>query len=103
MSASLKPPAPALQLSVLLPSLPGDFICQLKSLASLGFAYVDVVALVERPREHLESVAARRAAVEVMKAHIADAARLGATTCYVMPGRDATEAGLARFREACQV
>jgi sugar phosphate isomerase/epimerase len=36
-----------------------------------------------------------------MKRQVADAARLGATQCYVVPGMNAKEAGLARFTDGC--
>src|SRR5262249_43234560 len=40
-------------------------------------------------------------AVDVVRRQIADAARLGATRAYVVPGLDASPAGLTRFTEAC--
>jgi sugar phosphate isomerase/epimerase len=128
MPAALSRAAPSPQLSALLTSLPGNFVTGVHQLAAMGFAHVDVVALADRPMEHREALAAtgllvacasvgralpeghsldaeslgaRRNAVETMRIHIADAARLGATTCYVVPGKDETAAGLARFAESC--
>ncbi len=128
MPAALNPDPSNLRLSALLTSLPGDFTTGVHRLAALGFRYVDVVALVERPVEHSEALAAsglivgcaslgralpegqtldaesleaRRAAVETMRLHIADAARLGATACYLVPGKDESAAGLVRFTESC--
>jgi sugar phosphate isomerase/epimerase len=130
MPAALNPYPKRLQLSVLLTSLPGDFPTAVRRLAALGFTAVDVVALVERPADHLEALAecgllvacasigrglpegqsldavsleARRAAVETMRLHIADAARLGATSCYLIPGVSETAEALARFAESCAV
>jgi sugar phosphate isomerase/epimerase len=130
MHADLNRANPGFPLSVLVSSLPGDFVFALRSIASLGFGFVDAVAMVDRPAEHLEALAesglvvgcasigrclaegqtldatsldSRRAAVDTMERHINDAARLGATSCYVVPGKDGSETGLARFREACEV
>jgi sugar phosphate isomerase/epimerase len=115
-------------ISAMLTSLPLDFEPALRQAATLGFRHVDVVALDERPQAHLEALADagvivsccplgrglipaqtldatdladRRAAVEAMERHIADAARLGATHAYVIPGMDATDAGRTRFADAC--
>jgi sugar phosphate isomerase/epimerase len=115
-------------LSVLLSSLPLDFVPAVRQAAALGFTHVDVVALAERPADHLEaladaglliscaavgrglpegytldaeSVATRREALNAMKRQVADAGRLGATCCYVVSGTDASAEGLARFAEAC--
>jgi sugar phosphate isomerase/epimerase len=128
MPAALKPYSRPFQLSALLTSLPGDFVAGVHQLAALGFAYVDVVALVDRPAQHgealaesgllvrcasvgralpegqsldAESLEARRCAVETIRLHIADAALLGATNCYLVPGKDESAAGLARFAESC--
>jgi sugar phosphate isomerase/epimerase len=115
-------------LSAMLTSLPLEFEPALRQARALGFAYADVVALAERPSAHLEALAdsgllvwcaavgrdlppgqtldaadlgLRRAALEGMKRQVADAARLGAAVCYVVPGQDASPAGLERFTEAC--
>jgi sugar phosphate isomerase/epimerase len=128
MPAALNPAPSTLRLSALLTSLPGDFMTAVPRLAALGFRYVDIVSLADRPVEHAEALAAsgliigcaavgralpegqtldaesldaRRAAVETTRLHITDAARLGATTCYVVPGKDESAAGLARFAESC--
>jgi D-psicose/D-tagatose/L-ribulose 3-epimerase len=115
-------------ISAMLTSLPLEFELAVHQAAALGFRYVDVVAQVERPQTHLEAladagvivsccpvgrglapglaldaadVADRRTALSTMERHIADAARLGATHAYVVPGTDASNAGLARFADAC--
>src|SRR5262245_53104085 len=115
-------------LSAMLTSLPLDFEGALRQVRDLGFAYADVIALTERPPGHLEALAdsgllvgcaavgrglpegcapdaedvgARRAALEEMKRQVADAGRLGAEVCYVVPGMDGSPAGLARFGELC--
>ena len=113
-------------ISVLLTSLPLPFEDAVRQAAALGFTHVDVVGLAERPAAHLDALADagllvscaavgrglaqgqaldaapaadRRAAVEEVKRHIADAARLGATHCYVVPGLHAE--GLERFAVSC--
>jgi sugar phosphate isomerase/epimerase len=117
-----------MHVSMLLPSLPLAFELAVKQAAALGFSHVDVVALQERPEAHLEALAARgllvacaavgrclpegcsldapsvdarRLALAEMKRQVTDAARLGATNCYVVPGLDATSQGLVRFTEGC--
>jgi sugar phosphate isomerase/epimerase len=115
-------------LSALLPSLPLPFAEAIAQLAALSFTHVDVVALQERPAEHLQvlansglivacaavgkglpqeqtldaaDVGLRRSALEAMKQQIADGARLGATHAYIVVGTDASKEGLTRFSEAC--
>jgi sugar phosphate isomerase/epimerase len=117
-------------LSALLTSLPLPFEQSVSELHALGLGHVDVVALVDRPQAHrealadsgllvscaavgrdlpenctpdAESVGLRRAALEQMKRQVADAAALGATHCYVVPGQDSTAAGLERFAEFCRL
>jgi sugar phosphate isomerase/epimerase len=117
-----------LPISVLLTSLPLDFEAALRQVSALGFRHVDVVGCAERlpaEREVLAesgllvacaavgrglpdgvtldaaSVECRRAAVEDVGRHIADAAGLGATTCYVVPGLDASASGLRHFADSC--
>jgi hydroxypyruvate isomerase len=114
--------------SVLLTSFPSDFATAAHQAANLGFRYIDVVALAERPRADLETLAdtglhvacaslgrglppdqtpdapavdIRRAVLQAFKQQIADAAHLGATHAYLVPGLDATADGLARFQETC--
>lgn len=126
----MKPSGLHCQLSALLPSLPLDFEPALQQLRALGFTHVDLVALPERPEAHLEALAdagllvacaavgrglpegvtldavalgPRRAALERLKLHVADAARLGATHAYVVPGMDASPEGLARFADGCRL
>ena len=98
--------------------------------AALGFDHVDVVALIERPASHREaladagvvvscaavgrelaegqtldaaSITERRSALEAMKRQVADAAQLGATHAYLIPGLDSSSDGLARFAEGASV
>lgn len=109
-------------------SLPGTFATQVRTACELGFAAIDIVAILDRPledREALaqsglfvscaalgrrlpsslsldaESVAARRGAVEVIERQLIDAAQLGATFAYLPPGLDASAEGLRRFADAC--
>lgn len=115
-------------IAVLLTSLPLDFEAAARQAAALGFRYVDVVGLAERPAAHLDALAdtgllvscaavgrglpggntldaalieRRRAAVEEVKRQVADAARLGATHCYVVPGLDTGADALRRFADSC--
>jgi sugar phosphate isomerase/epimerase len=119
-----------MEISAMLTSLPLDFAEAARQVRNLGFTCVDVVALTDRPEEHLEAlaetglvvgcaavgrglpkghtldagpVALRREALEEMKRQVADAARLGASHCYVVPGTDASPTGLERFGEACSL
>jgi D-psicose/D-tagatose/L-ribulose 3-epimerase len=114
--------------SVLLTSFPADFATAARQAAALGFRFIDVVARAARPPEDLEvladtglhvsctslgrglpldqapdaaSVDVRRAVFQTLKQHVADAARIGATHAYLVPGLDATADGLNRFRETC--
>jgi sugar phosphate isomerase/epimerase len=114
--------------SALLTSLPGAFEEALAQLAALDFTHVDVVALADRPLLHrealadsglvascaavgkglpadwtpdCESVEVRRKTLEQMKRQVADAAALGATHAYLVPGRDTSPASLERFGEFC--
>ena len=117
-------------ISALLSSLPLDFEPAVRQVAALGFRHVDVVALVDRPAQHVEALAEadvgvaccplgrglpdaqsldaptltdRRAAVEAMKRQIADAALLGAIYAYTIPGCDGTPGALDRFAESCNL
>jgi sugar phosphate isomerase/epimerase len=119
-----------MHLSVLLSSLPLEFEPAVQQASALGFGHVDVVAVADRPASHrdaladsgvlvscaavgrglpdgqaldAESVETRRAAVNAMKRHIADAAAIGATHAYVISGMDGSEHGLTRFAEACRL
>jgi sugar phosphate isomerase/epimerase len=119
-----------MHLSVLLPSLPLPFEQAVKQAAALGFRQVDVLAATDRPAGHREALAEtglsvrcvsigkdladgvalddadigrRRAAVAETRRHLADAAGLGATHCYLVPGHDASPHGLARFADSCRV
>jgi sugar phosphate isomerase/epimerase len=115
-------------LSTLLSSLPLEFSAALRQAGELGFSHVDVVAVADRPVADFDALAEsgllvacaalgrnlpeglsleapavnrRRDALEMMKLHVTDAARLGATHGYLIPGHDAGEEGLARFTDAC--
>jgi sugar phosphate isomerase/epimerase len=112
--------------SVLLTSFPADFADAARQAAGLGFRFIDVAARVERPATDLETLAdtglhvscvalgqslpqdhtpdassadVRRSVLQALKQQIADAARLGATHAYLVPGFDATSDGLSRFQE----
>jgi sugar phosphate isomerase/epimerase len=112
----------------MLTSLPLDFEAAVRRAAALGFRHVDVVAVAERPAAHMDALAEtgvvvscaavgrglavgqgldavavddRRAALEKMKRQVADAARLGATRCYLVPGMDGGSEALAWFAEGC--
>jgi sugar phosphate isomerase/epimerase len=115
-----------MNLSVLATSLPLPLPSALRELARLGFACVDVVAVVERDETDREALAdaglvvgcvalgrglpegcrldtadvelRRRAVAEVQK-QLADAAYLGAKSAYLVPGKDAH--GLVSFADAC--
>src|SRR5437763_1332978 len=111
-------------LSAMLTSLPLEFGPALRQVRDLGFAYADVVAVAERPQADLEALAdsglllwcaavgrglppghtldaadvgVRRATLDAMKRQVADAARLGAVVCYVIPGMDAGREALGCF------
>jgi sugar phosphate isomerase/epimerase len=115
-------------LSAFLTSLPLDFAAAVRAAADLGFTHVDPVALAERPAAHLDALAAagvvvactplgrdlpagvsldaddvglRRAALELVRRQVADAARLGATCAYLVPPTRTEETALAYFAEAC--
>lgn len=118
-----------MHLSAMLTSLPLDFDAAIQQARDLGFTYADVRAVADRPQGDLEALAdsgllvwcaavgqrlpeglaldaadlsARRAALDLTRQHIADAARLGATQCYVVPGHDASPVGLERFADSCR-
>jgi sugar phosphate isomerase/epimerase len=109
-------------------SLPGGFAAVLRQLAALGFAHVDLVAEVDRPTEQREELAdsgllvsclslgrqlppghsldaadvgVRRAALALLQRQIADAAQLGATTAYLVPGFDSSATAMTYFAEGC--
>ncbi|HEY7158991.1 MAG TPA: sugar phosphate isomerase/epimerase [Gemmataceae bacterium] len=109
-------------------SLPSAFAAVLADIAALGFRHVDVVAAIDRPAEQLEALAdsgllvscsalgrdlpsghtldaadagVRRATLSLLQRQVADAARLGATTAYLVPGLDDGETALSCFGEGC--
>jgi sugar phosphate isomerase/epimerase len=115
-------------LSALVTSLPLAFEQAVRCIDGLGFEYVDVVGMVDRPMSHREALAetklvvscaavgrdlpggvtldatsaeSRRIAVDTVKRQIDDAAGLGATYCYVTSGCDGSRQGLIAFAEAC--
>ncbi|MGE3809814.1 MAG: sugar phosphate isomerase/epimerase family protein, partial [Gemmataceae bacterium] len=117
----------SMQLSAMLTSLPVDFATALEQCRALGFTHVDIVGQVERPADDLEAladsgllvscasigrdlpagrsfdalpVAARQTAVDMARRQLDDAARLGATHAYIVPGLDAGAAGMASFTES---
>ncbi len=119
-----------MQLSVMLTSLPCNFATAIRQASSLGFTWVDIVAVVDRPDTDIEALAGsglvvkcasvgrdlpdhlrfdaenlqhRREALDAMKRQIADAAHLGATHCYVVPGLDGSSDALVRFGECCDL
>ncbi|MCS6852364.1 MAG: sugar phosphate isomerase/epimerase [Gemmataceae bacterium] len=116
-------------LAVQLTSFPGPLNAAARQAAALGFAVVDVVALAERPADDRDVLAetglavscaalgrglpagaaldavpldARRAAVDVVTRHLRDAAELGATTAYLVPGSDPRPEALTAFADSCR-
>jgi sugar phosphate isomerase/epimerase len=117
-------------ITAMLTSLPLDFAAAVAVVERLGFTHVDVAALTHRPPEHREALAqtgllvscaavgrdlpagctldaadltARKQAVAEMQRHLTDAAQLGATHAYLLPGLDSTPAGLLRLADACGI
>ena len=117
-----------MHIAAMLTSLPLPFAEALIQVRDLGFTHVDIVALEHRPPEHLDALAesglhvscaaigralaadcaldhtdfaARKQAVEAMYNHIIDAARLGATHCYVVPTTNGDDKALMRFADSC--
>jgi D-psicose/D-tagatose/L-ribulose 3-epimerase len=115
-------------LSAFATSLPGEVASVLPTLAALGFTHVDLVAAIDRPTAHLEALAdsgllvscvalgrdlppghaldavevgVRRDTFALLQRQVADAARLGATTAYLVPGVNADETALNYFAEGC--
>lgn len=115
-------------LTTLLSSLPLPFEDAVRQAAVLGFPHVDFLGLAGRPESHREvlaetgllvscialgqrlpegqsldaaDVAARRAALQTIQEQLTDAAQLGATHGYLVPGTDRSPEALQRFAEAC--
>lgn len=115
-------------LAAFLTSLPLDFAEAVRQAAALGFTQVDVVALTERPAAHLDALAdtgvlvscaalgrglpdgltldaaevgVRRTTLDALRQQVADAARLGATRAYLIPGTRDDAASLTYFAEGC--
>jgi sugar phosphate isomerase/epimerase len=120
--------APPWPLAAFLTSLPLDFPAAVAEAAALRFTHVDVVALTDRPPAHAEALAdagvlvgcaalgrdlppgctldapdvgQRRTAVQLVLRHVSDAARLGATHAYLVPGTEHSPEALAYFAESC--
>jgi sugar phosphate isomerase/epimerase len=120
--------APHGPLAAFLTSLPLDFVEAVRQSAALGFTHVDVVAQVERPTAHLDALAdagvvvscaalgrglpdghaldatdvgVRRATLDALRQQVADAARLGATCAYLVPGVRGDAGSLTGFAEGC--
>ena len=116
-------------LAALLTSLPLDFPRALQQVAKLGFTHVDVVAVTDRAAADREALAAtgllvscaalgralpagcaldaadlgrRHEAVDLVKRQLTDAAQLGATCAYIVPGMDASDTALTRFGDSCE-
>ncbi len=119
---------PSWPLTAFLTSLPLDFADAVRQIADLGFTHVDVVAEMPRPMAHLEALAdsgvvvscaalgrglpdghtfeadarkVRRITVDLVQRQIADAARLGATAAYLVPGTNVDAHNLAYFAKVC--
>jgi sugar phosphate isomerase/epimerase len=117
-----------MKLAAVQTSLPGGFAETLEQIAALGFGYVDLVAKGERPVQEFEALAesglvlrcvalgrgmpagrtldapevcVRREVLDEIKRQISDAARLGATYAYLVPG--ASPERLPLFGEACEL
>lgn len=118
-----------MHVSIFSTSLAADFGAAVRRAAALGFGHIDVVALAERPPADLEALAdsslvvscaalgrglpaglavdaiaveARRAVLDILQRQVADAARLGATHAYLVPGTDTSPEGLTRFADLCR-
>ena len=121
-------PVSSWPLAAFLTSLPLDFADAVKQAADLGFTHVEVVAETDRPASHLEGLAdsgvvvvcaslgrglpeghtldaadaqVRRTTLSLVERQISDAARLGATAAYIVPGTQADETSLTYFAESC--
>src|ERR1700736_5115365 len=117
-------------LSAMLTSLQLDFETAVAQVQALGFTHVDLVGLAERPQHHLDVLAdsgllvgcvavgrglpdgvtldggdsaTRRRALAHVERQISDAAQIGATCCYLVPGHNAQPANLERFADSCGV
>ena len=127
-NARMKPRTPSWPLAAFATSLPGELTVVLPQIAALGFTHVDLVAEADRAAEHVEALAncgllvsclalgrhlpaghtldaadvgVRRATLELLRRHVADAARLGATTAYLVPGICADATALSCFADGC--
>lgn len=116
-----------MHLSAMLTSLPLEFAAALDECRALGFTHVDIVGRVERPAGDLDALAdsgllvscasigrdlpegctldalaapARQQAIDTCRRQLDDAARLGATHAYIVPGLDRSSEALASFASA---
>jgi len=99
-----------------------DLCTEVQAAVADGFTRVELSALADRPREHLEALADsgvlvacadlgvglaaeslpdRRSRLEQLRLQVADAARLGATVAFVTAPTDVTAEARAYFREGC--
>jgi sugar phosphate isomerase/epimerase len=117
-----------LYLTTLITSLPLPFEQAVRRISDLGFGYVDVVGIADRPESHrealaetdlvvscaavgrdlpgdaaldTESIEKRRLALAMVKRQIDDAAALGATCCYLTAGSNVSPDGLLCYSDAC--
>jgi D-psicose/D-tagatose/L-ribulose 3-epimerase len=115
-------------LSAFATSLPGEFAAVLGRIAALGFSHVDLVAEIDRPAAQRDALAdsgllvscmalgrqlppghsldaadvgVRRATLSLLQRQVVDAARLGATTVYLVPGFDSSATAMTYFTEGC--
>lgn len=118
-----------MHLAAMLTSLPLNFPDAVGQVAELGFTHVDIVGMIDRPAGDREALAAsgllvscaslgrnlpvghtlenadrtaRQQAVNLVKRQLTDAAQLGATCTYLVPGMDADAEALNRFADSCQ-
>ncbi len=116
------------QLSAFATSLPGEFAAVLGRIAALGFTHVDLVAEADRPAAQRDALAdsgllvscmalgrqlppghsldaadvgIRRSTLNWLQRQVADAAQLGATKAYLVPGFDSSETAMTYFTEGC--
>jgi sugar phosphate isomerase/epimerase len=110
--------------AAILPCDPSAFIDACHAVAAGGFSHVEVLALDDRPAEHLAAlgdtglfvacaslgqgltatdVDTRRRQLERQERQVADAAQLGATLVYLTPPVGQEQQALACFAEGCDL
>lgn len=119
-----------MDLSVLETSLPGQLPDKLQKIAKLGFEWVDLIGKRDRPEEDYHALAdsglkvkcvsvgrnlldgtaldshdvrRRKIAVDHVKAQIDDAAKMGASVCYFVPGSSTDDNAFTCFAESCEL